>query len=134
MGSIAWRRPGTSRSTGGSRQAGSWTPGAAPSPLVSLDRAAQETVEVVTVEPHVQALVQEIIAGQGTGITEEIIKEVREHAVSLDLGIDRAWATLRGRPKPDIVLPDFPVAIRTRSPTRRRWPAGPTSAAGTQGS
>ena len=86
---------------------------------VSLDRAAQETVEVVTVEPHVQALVQEIVAAQGTGIAEEMLKEVREHAVSLDLGIDRAWATLRGRPKPNIALPDFPWLSRTRSPTRR---------------
>ena len=34
---------------------------------VSLDRAAQETVEVVTVEPHVQALVQEIVAAAGYG-------------------------------------------------------------------
>ena len=32
---------------------------------VSLDRAAQDTVEIVTVEPHVQALVQEIVAAQG---------------------------------------------------------------------
>ena len=64
--------------------------------MVSLDRVAEETVDVVTVEPHVQALVQEIVAVQGTGITEEMIKEVREHVVALDLGIDRAWATLRG--------------------------------------
>jgi uncharacterized RDD family membrane protein YckC len=84
--------------------------------VVSLDRAAQETVEIVTVEPHVQAVVQEIVAAQGMGMTEEIIKEVREHAVSLDLGIDRAWATLRGRPNPDIATPDFAVTIRDRKP------------------
>ena len=92
---------------------------------VSLDRAAQETVEVVTVEPHVQALVQEIVAAQGTGITEEIIKEVREHAVSLDMGIDRAWATLRGRPKPNIATPDFAVAIQDKKPDPKEMAGRP---------
>ena len=92
---------------------------------VSLDRAAQETVEVVTVEPHVQALVQEIVAAQGTGITQEIIKEVREHAVSLDLGIDRAWATLRGRPKPNIATPDFAVAIPDKKPDPKEMAGRP---------
>jgi uncharacterized RDD family membrane protein YckC len=92
---------------------------------VSLDRAAQGTVEIVTVEPHVQALVQEIIAGQGTGITEELIKEVREHAVSLDMGVDRAWATLRGRPKPEIVTPDFAVTIRDKKPDPKEMAGRP---------
>ena len=92
---------------------------------VSLDRAAQETVEVVTVEPHVQALVQEIVAAQGTGIAEEMLKEVREHAVSLDLGIDRAWATLRGRPKPNIAVPDFPVAIPDKKPDPKEMAGRP---------
>ena len=92
---------------------------------VSLDRAAQGTVEVVTVEPHVQALVQEIVAAQGTGIAEEMLKEVREHAVSLDLGIDRAWATLRGRPKPNIALPDFPVAIQDKKPDPKEMAGRP---------
>jgi uncharacterized RDD family membrane protein YckC len=93
--------------------------------VVSLDRAAQETVEIVTVEPHVQALVQEIVAAQGTGITQELIKEVREHAVSLDLGIDRAWATLRGRSKPNTVLPDFPVAIQDKKPDPKEMAGRP---------
>ena len=92
---------------------------------VSLDRAAQETVEVVTVEPHVQALVQEIVAAQGTGIAEEMLKEVREYAVSLDLGIDRAWATLRGRPKPNIAVPDFPVAIPDKKPDPKEMAGRP---------
>ena len=92
---------------------------------VSLDRAAQDTVEIVTVEPHVQALVQEIVAAQGMGMTEEIIKEVREHAVSLDLGMDRAWATLRGRPKPDIALPDFAVAIPDKKPDPKEMAGRP---------
>ena len=92
---------------------------------VSLDRAAQETVEVVTVEPHVQALVQEIVAAQGTGIAEEILKEVREHAVSLDLGIDRAWATFRGRPKPNVATPDFAVAIQDKKPDPKEMAGRP---------
>jgi uncharacterized RDD family membrane protein YckC len=93
--------------------------------VVSLDRAAQESLEVVTVEPHVQALVQEIVAAQGTGIASEIIKEVREHAVSLDMGIDRAWATLRGRPKPDIATPDFAVSIPDKKPDPKEMAGRP---------
>ena len=93
--------------------------------VVSLDRAAQETVEIVTVEPHVQALVQEIVAAQGTGITRELIQEVREHAVSLDLGIDRAWATFRRRSKPNTVLPDFPVAIPDKKPDPKEMAGRP---------
>ena len=92
---------------------------------VSLDRAAQGTVEIVTVEPHVQALIQEIVAAQGMGMTEEIIDEVREHALSLDLGVDKGWATLRGRPKPDIALPDFAVAIPDKKPDPKKMAGRP---------
>ena len=92
---------------------------------VSLVRAAEDTVEIVTVEPHVQALVQEIVAAQGVGMTAEIIKEVREHAVSSDLGVDRAWATLRRRPKPEIALPDFAVAIRDKKPDLKEMAGRP---------
>ena len=48
---------------------------------VSLGRAAQDSVDIVTVEPHVQVLIQEIVAAQGTSITKELIEEVREHSV-----------------------------------------------------
>ena len=92
---------------------------------VSLDRAAQGTVEIVTVEPHVQALIQEIVAAQGMGMTEEIIDEVREHALSLDLGVDKGWATFRGRPKPDIALPDFAVAIPDKKPDPKKMAGRP---------
>ena len=83
---------------------------------VSLGRAAQETVDIVTIEPHVQALVQEILVGQGTGVTQQILDEVREHALSLDLSVDRAWATFRRRPRPEIARPDFAVPIRGKQP------------------
>lgn len=92
---------------------------------VSLLRAAEDTVDVVTVEPHVQALVQEIVAAQGVSITEELIDEVREHAFSLDLNIDRGWASLRGRPKPDIATPDFAVPIRGRKPEPKEMAGRP---------
>ena len=92
---------------------------------VSLGQAAQDTVEIVTVEPHVQALIQEIVAAQGTGMTEEILDEVREHTLAVDLRVDRAWATLRGRPQPAAVLPDFAVAIRGRSPTPKEMAGRP---------
>ena len=92
---------------------------------VSLGRAAQDSVDVVTVEPHVQALIQEIVAAQGTGMTKEILKEVREHSVSLDMRIDRAWATLRGRPKPGIAKPDFAVAIPDKKPDPKEMAGRP---------
>jgi uncharacterized RDD family membrane protein YckC len=78
---------------------------------VSLGRAAQDSVGLMTVEPHVQVLIQEIMAAQGTSITKEIIEEVREHSVSLDMRVDRVWATLRRRPSPEIATPDFAVGI-----------------------
>ena len=83
---------------------------------VSLRRAADESVDLITVEPHIQVLIQEVVAAQGQSITKEIIKEVREHSVSLDLAVDRAWATLRGRPKPEIQAPGFAVAIPGKRP------------------
>jgi uncharacterized RDD family membrane protein YckC len=83
---------------------------------VSLTRAAQDTVGLMTVEPHVQVLIQEIIAAQGTSITAEVIKEVREHSVSLDMRVDKIWATLRGRPTPEIQTPDFSVPMPDRKP------------------
>ena len=92
---------------------------------VSLGHAAQDTVEIVTVEPHVQALIQEIVAAQGTGMTEEVLDEVREHTLSVDLRVDRAWATLRGRPKPEAVLPDFAVAIRGKKPDPKEMAGRP---------
>ena len=92
---------------------------------VALGHVAQDTVEIVTVEPHVQALIQEIVAAEGTGMTEEFIDEVREHALSLDLGVDRRWATVRGRPQPEIVLPDFAVTIRGKKPSPKEMAGRP---------
>jgi len=83
---------------------------------VSLTRAANDSVGLMTVEPHVQALIQEIMAAQGTSITKEIIKEVREHSVSLDLRVDKTWATLRRRPSPEIAVPGFTVPIPGKKP------------------
>jgi uncharacterized RDD family membrane protein YckC len=83
---------------------------------VSLGRAAQDSVGLMTVEPHVQVLIQEIIAAQGTSITKEIISEVREHSVSLDMRVDKVWATLRRRPSPEIATPDFAVAMPGKHP------------------
>ena len=92
---------------------------------VSLSRAAQDSVDIVTVEPHVQELIQEIVAAQGTSMTTEIIKEVREHSVSLDMRVDKVWATLRGRPKPGIAKPDFAVAIPDKKPDPKEMAGRP---------
>ena len=92
---------------------------------VSLGRAAEDSVGIVTVEPHVQELIQEIVAAQGTSMTTEIIKEVREHSVSLDMRVDKGWATLRGRPKPGIAKPDFAVAIPDKKPDAKEMAGRP---------
>ncbi len=83
---------------------------------VSLGRAAQDSVDVVTVQPHVQVLIQEIIGAQGTSITKETIGEVREHSVSLDMRVDKVWAAFRGRKSAQVATPDFAVAIPGKKP------------------
>jgi uncharacterized RDD family membrane protein YckC len=92
---------------------------------VSLGRAAQDSVDIVTVEPHVQVLIQEIVAAQGTSITKEFIQEMREHSLSLDLGVDRAWATLRGRKSAEVATPDFVVAIPGKKPDAKEMAGRP---------
>jgi uncharacterized RDD family membrane protein YckC len=92
---------------------------------VSLTRAAQDSLGLMTVEPHVQVLIQEIIAAQGMSITEELIKELREHSVSLDMRVDKIWATVRGRPSPQIATPDFSVPIPDRKPDPKEMAGRP---------
>jgi uncharacterized RDD family membrane protein YckC len=92
---------------------------------VSLGHAAQDSVDIVTVEPHVQVLIQEIVAAQGTSITQEIIKEMREHSVSLDMRVDTVWATLRGRKSAEVATPDFAVAIPGKKPDPKEMAGRP---------
>jgi uncharacterized RDD family membrane protein YckC len=92
---------------------------------VSLSRAAQDSVGIVTVEPHVQELIQEIVAAQGTSMTTEIINEVREHSVSLDMRIDKTWATLRGRKSAQVATPDFAVTIPDKKPDSKEMAGRP---------
>jgi uncharacterized RDD family membrane protein YckC len=92
---------------------------------VSLGRAAQDSVGLMTVEPHVQVLIQEIIAAQGTSITKVLIDELREHSLSLDLRVDKAWATLRRRPSPEIATPDFDVTIPGKRPDAKEMAGRP---------
>ena len=101
---------------------------------VSLGRAAQDSVDIVTVEPHVQVLIQEIVAAQGTSITKEIhpgdarALGVAGHARRQGVGDLARAAQPRNRRRPI-----SPCPSRARSPIRRKWPADPTSAAATQG-
>jgi hypothetical protein len=92
---------------------------------VSLGRAAHDSVGLMTVEPHVQVLIQEIIAAQGTSITKEMLKELREHAVSLDLGVDRVWAKLRGRAGSEITAPEFIMHIEGKRPDHKELAGRP---------
>jgi uncharacterized RDD family membrane protein YckC len=100
---------------------------------VSLGRAAQDSVGLMTVEPHVQVLIQEIIAAQGTSITKEIVKEIREYSVSLDMRVDKIWATLRGRPSPEIATPDFAVSIPDKRPDPKEMAGRPYLGGGYSG-
>jgi uncharacterized RDD family membrane protein YckC len=92
---------------------------------VSMTKAANDSVDLMTVEPHVQVLIQEIITAQGTSITQAIIRELREHSVSLDLQVDRGWARLRGRPSPEIQMPDFTVSLQGQKPTTQEMAGRP---------
>jgi uncharacterized RDD family membrane protein YckC len=92
---------------------------------VSLGRAAQDSVGLMTVEPHVQVLIQEIMAAQGTSITKEMLKELREHAVSLDLGVDRVWAKLRGRADSEITTPEFIMHLEGKRPDHKELASRP---------
>ena len=92
---------------------------------VSLGRAAQDSVDIVTVEPHVQVLIQEIIGAQGTSITKETLGEVREHSVSLDMRVDTVWAALRGRKRAQVATPDFAVAIPGKRPDLKEMAGRP---------
>ena len=90
-----------------------------------MGRAAQDSVDIVTVEPHVQVLIQEIIGAQGTSITKETLGEVREHSVSLDMRVDTVWAALRGRKSTQVVTPDFAVAIPGKRPDLKEMAGRP---------
>jgi uncharacterized RDD family membrane protein YckC len=92
---------------------------------VSLSRAAQDSVDIVTVEPHVQVLIQEIIGAQGTSITKETLGEVREHSVSLDMRVDKVWAALRGRKRAQVATPDFALAIPGKRPDLKEMAGRP---------
>jgi uncharacterized RDD family membrane protein YckC len=92
---------------------------------VSLGRAAEDSIGLMTVEPHVQVLIQEIIAAQGTSITQVMINELREHAVSLDLKVDSVWASIRRRAAPDTVQPEFIMHIEGKRPDHQRLAGRP---------
>jgi uncharacterized RDD family membrane protein YckC len=92
---------------------------------VSLGRAAQDSVGLMTVEPHIQVLIQEIMAAQGTSITKEMVKELREHSVSLDLRVDRVWAHLRGRADSEITAPEFIMHLEGKRPDHKELAGRP---------
>lgn len=51
----------------------------------SLGTFVQRSVTDLTQSEHVQVLVQQVVASQGTSIVEEIIEEIRERVVTLDI-------------------------------------------------
>lgn len=74
----------------------------------SLGTFVQRSVTDLTESPHVQVLVQQVVASQGTSLIEEVIEEIRERVVTLDILVARRTR----RKSPDdsrrlIPSPDF---------------------------
>jgi uncharacterized RDD family membrane protein YckC len=78
----------------------------------TLGRAADDSVKLVAEEPHIQVIVQEIVAGQGMGMTEQAIEEVRKRAIALDLRSEKiVRGILRRAPRESLPGPGFTVAV-----------------------
>ena len=45
--------------------------------------------------------------------------------MALDMRVDQAWATVRGRTKPEIVTPGFAVSIRDKKPDQKEMAGRP---------
>ncbi len=56
----------------------------------TLNQIVTDSVTLLSDEPHVQVIVQEIVTSQSLGMTEEVIEEVRERAVTLDIRLEKS--------------------------------------------
>jgi uncharacterized RDD family membrane protein YckC len=73
----------------------------------TLGSLVQQSVNDLSESPHVQVLVQQVVANQGTSILEEVVEEIRERIVTVDILLEKHLARL------------------TRLPARQELPAPP---------
>jgi uncharacterized RDD family membrane protein YckC len=73
----------------------------------TLGSLVQQSVSDLSESPHVQVLVQQVVASQGTSILEEVVEEIRERIVTLDILLEKNIARI------------------TRLPTREQLPPPP---------
>ncbi|MFO7661248.1 MAG: RDD family protein [Chloroflexota bacterium] len=82
----------------------------------TLGSLVQQSVSDLSESPHVQVLVQQVVASQGTGILSEVVEEIRERIVTLDILLENHTTRLtrlptRGELPPPPFRPDY---IRNR--------------------
>jgi uncharacterized RDD family membrane protein YckC len=64
----------------------------------TLGSLVQQSVNDLSESPHVQVLVQQVVANQGTSILEEVVEEIRERIVTLDILLEKHLARLTRLP------------------------------------
>ena len=96
----------------------------------TLNQIVTDSVTLLSDEPHVQVIVQEIVTSQSLGMTEEVIEEVRERAVTLDIRLEKmVRKTLRRPPRESLPGPNFTLQIGAGQREAERL-AGKSSLAG----
>ena len=96
----------------------------------TLNQIVTNSVTLLSDEPHVQVIVQEIVTSQSLGMTEEVIEEVRERAVTLDIRLEKiVRKTLRRPPRKSLPGPNFTLQIGAGQREAERL-AGKSSLAG----
>ena len=95
----------------------------------TLNQLVDDSVELLSDEPHVQVIVQEVVAGQGLGITEELLDEVRRRAVFLDLrGEKFVGKILHRAPRDTLPGPGFAISVAPNLRDQARHPGKPNLA------
>ena len=80
----------------------------------TLNQIVTNSVTLLSDEPHVQVIVQEIVTSQSLGMTEEVIEEVRERAVTLDIRLEKSVRKTLRRPPREVA-----AGSELRAPNRR---------------
>ena len=79
----------------------------------TFNRAVDDSVDLLANEPHVQVIVQEIVAGQGISFTEQVIDEIRERSVTLDMRSEAFVGKILHRPpRESLPGPAFKLPIQ----------------------
>ncbi len=71
----------------------------------TLNRVADDTMDVVVDNPRIELFIQEIIQAQSQGMIAEGIEELRERSISSDLFLERPIRRLLRRPSRDSIPP-----------------------------